>query len=245
MPLSCQLVSRIELTVLPRHRRLFLPHMPLHIVQRGHDRQPVFVELRDYEYYLSNLVEMKSELSIRVFAYCLMTNHVHLLIAPDEKTENVSRLLRVLAGRQTRHVNRLEKRTGTLWEGRFKASLVDSDAYLLACYRYIDLNPVRAMIVDEAGDYQWSSYRQHTGHSGSLWLDRSDVFEALGETDVSRSEAYRLFVSADIDETELAVIRNAVKRNQITGTQQFQTMIALRTGRRVSTAGPGRPKSKK
>ncbi|MCH8867952.1 MAG: transposase [Proteobacteria bacterium] len=118
---------------MPRYRRLFLPHFPLHIVQRGHDRQPVFVERVDYEYYLSNLKEMKNKLSISVYAYCLMTNHVHLLIMPDQNTDNVSQLLRVLAGRQTRYVNKLEKRTGTLWEGRFKSSLVDSHSYLLAC----------------------------------------------------------------------------------------------------------------
>ena len=131
--LRLRMFGLIGLTIMPRYRRLFLPHFPLHIVQRGHDRQPVFVERVDYEYYLSNLKEMKNKLSISVYAYCLMTNHVHLLIMPDQNTDNVSQLLRVLAGRQTRYVNKLEKRTGTLWEGRFKSSLVDSHSYLLAC----------------------------------------------------------------------------------------------------------------
>lgn len=230
---------------MPRYHRLFLPDMPLHIVQRGHDRQPVFIDRADYQYYLSNLREVTSELSIRVYAYCLMTNHVHVLIAPDDTTENVSRLIRVLAGRQTRYVNKLEKRTGTLWDGRFKASLVESDEYLLTCYRYIDLNPVRAGMVAAAGDYEWSSYRQHVAAVGDSWLDLSDAFLALGSTATSRSVAYADLVSAGISCTDLSLIRTAVKRNQITGTTRFQAKIAERIGRRISSLGPGRPRVNK
>ena len=230
---------------MPRYPRLFLPHMPLHIVQRGHDRQPVFVERKDYEYYLANLKEMKNELEIRIYAYCLMTNHVHLLIAPQEKTESVSQLLRVLAGRQTRYVNKLEKRTGTLWEGRFKASLIESETYLLACYRYVDLNPVRATMVAVPDDYEWSSYRHHITPSKNHWLDQSDAYQALGTSESERSISYRKFVSMGIGKTELATIRTAVKRNQVTGTARFAENLARRTGRRISTQGQGRPKTRK
>lgn len=227
---------------MPRYHRLFLPYMPLHIVQRGHDRQPVFVERTDYEYYLANLREMKKELSIRVYAYCLMTNHVHLLIEPGETTETVSQLLRVLAGRQTRRINTLEKRTGTLWEGRFKASLVDSEAYLLACYRYIDLNPVRAAMTGAPDDYEWSSFRHHAVPSKNNWLDPSDAYQALGATDMARSLSYRAFVSEGIADRELATIRTAVRRNQVTGTTRFKEKLAERTGRRISSRGRGRPR---
>jgi len=226
----------------PRYRRLFLPNTPLHIVQRGHDRQPVFVARTDYEYYLANLREIKSELSIRVYAYCLMTNHVHLLIEPGENTETVSQMLRVLAGRQTRHVNKLENRTGTLWEGRFKASLVDSEAYLLACYRYIDLNPVRAALTATPDDYEWSSYRYRLFPSANNWLDESDSYKALGATDAARLLSYRVFVSEGMEESELATIRSAVKRNQVTGTPRFKERLAERTGRRIPSRGRGRPK---
>ena len=231
--------------IMPRYHRLFLPHFPLHVVQRGHDRQPIFVERADYEYYLSNLMEMKNKLSISVYAYCLMTNHVHLLIVPGETTQNVSQLLRVLAGRQTRYVNKRKKRTGTLWDGRFKASLVDSESYLLACCRYIDLNPVRARIVELAEDYEWSSYRQHVALTDENWLDQSTAFQALGATDSARSVRYRALVSERIGNAELSIIRTASKRNQITGSEHFRREIMERTGRHVSSRGPGRPKNKK
>jgi putative transposase len=144
-----------------RNPRLFLPHTPLHIVQRGHDRNAVFVEQPDYAYYLENLRQAKADLNVKVFGYCLMTNHVHLLLAPDDEVDGVSRLMKIVAARQTRYVNKLEKRSGTLWEGRFKASLIDSDAYLLACYRYVDLNPVRGRLVDSPLEYRWSSCSDH------------------------------------------------------------------------------------
>ena len=144
---------------MPRYPRLFLPDIPLHVVQRGHNKKPVFGEPADYRYYLDNLIEKKNELGIRVFGYCLMTNHVHLIVMPGKQVENISRLMRVLAARQTRRVNKRESRSGTLWEGRFKASLVDSDAYLLACYRYVDLNPVRAGIAETPEGSEFTSLR--------------------------------------------------------------------------------------
>jgi putative transposase len=197
---------------MPRYQRLFLPHMPLHIVQRGHDRQPVFVERADYQYYLDNLRDMAPELSIRVHAYCLMTNRAHLLVAPTDATENVSKLMRVLAGRQTRYVNKLEKRTGTLWEGRFKASLVESERYLLSCYRYIDLNPVRAGIVANPRDYEWSSYRQHAVVCNENWLDTSDAFLALGMKTSTRSAAY----TASDKQINLARYSFSIESNLVT-----------------------------
>ena len=111
---------------MPRHPRLFVAGVPVHIVQRGHDRQPVFVENEDFCFYLTNLVEAKMELSIRLLAYCLMTNHVHLVVVPGERARDVSNLMRIVAARQTRRVNKLENRSGTLWEGRYKASLIMS-----------------------------------------------------------------------------------------------------------------------
>lgn len=230
---------------MPRYRRLFLPQYPLHIVQRGHDQQPVFAERADYEYYLTNLVEMKNELSISIYAYCLMTNHVHLLILPDKKAKNVSQFIRIVAARQTRYVNKLENRTGTLWDGRFKASLVDSDSYLLTCYRYIDLNPVRAGLVMSAVDYEWSSYRQHIARTNDIWLDHSDAFMALGVNNLARSTNYQSLVSEGSMSSELSMIRTALTRNQVTGNEKFRAKLAKQIGRRVFSRGPGRPKKNK
>jgi putative transposase len=230
-----------------RNPRLFLPHMPLHIVQRGHDRNAVFVQQADYAYYLENLKQVSSDLLIKVFGYCLMTNHVHLLLAPGDDANSISRLMKILAARQTRYVNKLEKRSGTLWEGRFKASLIDSDSYLLACYRYVDLNPVRAKIVNAPLEYRWSSFGDHVGSAPTGWLDDVPSFLALGRTVSDRRAAYLNFVEQLVPESELQLIRSAIQRNQIAGSEKFQRQIEERTGRRISTRAQGRPakKSKK
>ena len=225
-----------------RYPRLFLPDMPLHIVQRGHDRQPVFVQLQDFEFYISNLIEMKNELQIHVYSFCLMTNHIHLIVAPGDDVSSVSKLMCTLSARQTRYVNRLEKRTGTVWNGRFKASLIDTDAYLLACCRYVELNPVRAGIVVAPEEYRWSSYRFRAAMEDSQFLDDHSVFCVLGNSRSNRGIKYQEFVATGIPEAELRLIRQALQRNQLTGTEHFQRAIADRIGRRISTRGPGRPR---
>jgi len=226
---------------MPRLPRLFLPEVPLHIVHRGHDRQPVFIRPRDYQYYLDNVAEAKEDLSVQLYAYCLMTNHVHLIVAPDYDATNISKFMRILAARQTRYVNKLENRTGTLWEGRFKASLIDSEAYLLACVRYVDLNPVRAAIVASPHEYRWSSFRSHATMECTDLVDDHPVFRALGTNSDTRGKAYREFVSLGIVDEEIDLIRKAIQRNQLTGNQQFQETIAYRTGRRIPARGRGRP----
>lgn len=228
---------------MPRYPRVFIPNVPLHIVQRGHDRQPVFLQSSDYTYFLSNLQEKRCELAIRVHAYCLMTNHVHLVITPANNDDSVSKLMRVLAARQTRYINRRLKRTGTLWEGRFKASPIDTDNYLLACYRYVELNPVRAGLVENPADYHWSSFRFNASLVEGSWLDRSATYQALGQSDADRVIAYRALIRSGQSDVELALIRTAVKRNQLTGSSKFQREIVSRSGRLVPARGPGRPVS--
>jgi putative transposase len=224
-----------------RSPRLFLPNMPLHIVERGHDRQPVFAQQNDFEYYVANLADAKSKHDIRLYGYCLMTNHVHLLIAPGDDVTGVSGFMRMLAGRQTRHINKRENRTGTLWEGRFKASLIDTDTYLLACHRYIDLNPVRAGMVSMPEEYRWSSFRCHAGIEKNKLLDTSDIYKALGEERVTRGSAYQRYVASGINDEESSTIRTALRRNQVTGNQAFKEAIERRTGRHLSSRGRGRP----
>jgi putative transposase len=167
--------------------RVVLPHYPHHIVQRGHDRQVTFAEPRDYERYLDTLGEFKEKHGVAVYAFCLMTNHVHLLLAPREPT-GIGKLMKRLAGRQTRHHNRLEGRSGTLWEGLYKSSLLQCDDYLLACCRYIELNPVRARMVAEPQDYAWSSCRYRLGRTPPIGSTTIQCFAApgRGHTRVSR-----------------------------------------------------------
>jgi putative transposase len=226
---------------MPRYARLFLPGIPLHIVQRGHDRNAIFVARDDYRYYLDNIVEARNRFDVEVHSFCLMTNHVHLLVSPGPEAHLVSAFMRMLAARQTRYVNKQEHRTGTLWEGRFKASLVDSSSYLLACHRYIELNPVRAGMVGHPAEYAWSSYRHHAGIEHTKWLDEHEELRALGPDSRARQKAYAALVEEGISEEEYGVIRTAWRRNQVTGPDRFREELERRSGRRLSTAGPGRP----
>lgn len=139
---------------MPRTARIILPNFPHHVIQWGHNRQGVFADDNDYQYYLNNLWEGKEKLGCRVYAYCLMTNHVHLVVDPGRKPARLSLLMKHVAGRPTRYVNALEHRTGTLWEGRFKSSPIQRDAYLFACCCYIELNPVRVGLV--ATPQEWA-----------------------------------------------------------------------------------------
>ena len=226
---------------MPRFHRLFLTGYPLHVVQRGHDRKPVFDGDADYRYYLDNLREQKGLLDIKIYAFCLMTNHVHIVLQPDSEPGSVSKLMRVLAARQTRRINKARKRSGTLWEGRFKASLIDTDSYLLACCRYVDLNPIRARLVDAPECYQWSSFRSRTGLQPISWLDFDTAYQSLGNSPKSRASRYSRFVAEGIGESEMDLIRQAVRRNQLTGSKHFVDAIVEKTHRRISTRGQGRP----
>ena len=213
-------------------------------MQRGHDRKPVFARPKDYRYYLENLSDVADDLAVSVLGYCLMTNHVHLILLPRHQAGSISKLMRVLAARQTRYVNKLENRSGTLWEGRFKSSLIDSDNYLLACCRYVDLNPVRAAVVSAPDQYQWSGYRGRAGLAPDAVLSHHSVFEVLGASESHRAIAYRRFVERGPGDDELSLIRQAVQRNQLTGGAKFKAEIEHRERRRISTKPRGRPSSK-
>lgn len=226
---------------MPRIGRIVLPNYPHHIVQRGHNRQVVFAAAEDYQRYLDDLRELKDAFGVKVYAFCLMTNHVHLLLAPGESVAGMGQLMKSLAARMTRYRNREERRTGTLWEGRYKSSLVQTETYLLACSRYIELNPVRARMVAEAGDYPWSSYRLRMQPADS-WLDSNPCFEALGQTDEQRRRRWQAFVSQAVAPEQLETIRSALQRGQLTGSERFVREIEQITGLRVETRGRGRPK---
>jgi putative transposase len=224
----------------PRIGRAILQYYPHHVVQRGHNRQVVFAEARDNERYLETLAQFKDVYGVKVYAFCLMTNHVHLLVAPEE-IAGLGQLMKRLAGRQTRYHNRLEGRTGTLWESRYKSSPVDTDDYLLACTRYIELNPVRARMVATPEDYRWSSCRYHRGRNGWDWLDPDPCYLALGNDDAQRQERYRQFLRATIPEGEWNLIRDAVQRGQLTGTGRFVDKVEEVLGRRIEKRTRGRP----
>lgn len=226
---------------MPRVGRVVLPNYPHHIVQRGHNRQVVFAQEGDFGMYLENLRDMKVECGIRVYAYCLMTNHIHLLVQPGEAIAELGRFMKALSARMTRYFNRLERRTGTLWESRYKSSPVQTDQYLLACCRYIELNPVRAGMVDQAGGYRWSSYAARMGGEGADWLDLDPKYLDLGENDESRRKKYQAFLDEGTSGGEMALIHEAVKRGQLTGNARFTEQVEQIIGRRIEARGPGRP----
>lgn len=227
---------------MPRKGRILLENTPHHIVQRGHNRQAVFIEDADYHYYLNTLREWKDELAIKIYGYCLMTNHVHLIVDPGNDINSMSQLMKRLAGRQTRYVNRLEARSGSLWEGRYKSSPIETERYLLACCRYVDLNPVRAGMVRQPGDYLWSSYRQKAGLEEAGWLDEDPAYQGLSSHSGTRRRLYSEYVAGDVPSGEENFIRETLNRGQLTGGSRFIEEVEQRLGLRVEHRGQGRPR---
>ena len=230
---------------MPRTSRVVLPGYPHHIVQRGHNRQVVFANDEDYLYYLGNLKEWKKELGCKIYAFCLMTNHIHLIVDPGGNVKNLALLMKRISGRQTRHVNKLEGRRGTLWEGRYRSSPINRDEYLLVCCRYVELNPVRAGIVEVPEEYKWSSYRYKVGKEKLNWLDLDPCYKRLGETGKECEERYRDWVKGSIPVGEWELIRKAVQRGQLTGSNRFAEEVSEKIGRRIGFRGQGRPKKNK
>jgi putative transposase len=230
---------------MPRPLRILLPHTPHHVVQRGHNRQSIFISDDDYNYYRENLIHFKKEFGCRIYAYCLMSNHIHLVVDPGDTPESLSKLMKRVAGRQTRYVNKLEGRSGSLWEGRFKSSIISTAEYLPACCRYIDLNPIRAGIMTSPGKYQWSSYGCKGEEKKDLVVDFDESYLALGEDKSERQDAYEHYVRDTIPEGEIKLIRDALQRGQLTGGERFRQEISQRLELRFSDKGPGRPKKRK
>jgi putative transposase len=207
-----------------------------------HNRQVVFAGDDDYAFYLDSLQTWKTQFGVKVYAFCLMTNHVHLLLEPGETPGALAHLMKRVAARQTRYVNRLEGRRGTLWEGRYKSSPVESGRYLLACCRYIELNPVRARMVARPEDYPWSSFQDKVGLRHTAWLDVDPCYQGLGGTSKERAHRYQAFVMDAGSEAERTLIRQAVQRGQLTGSARFLDEVAAKIVKRIAARGPGRPK---
>jgi putative transposase len=170
-----------------------------------------------------------------------MTNHVHLLLTPTREG-GLSRMMQLLNRRFVRAMNHLYGRTGTLWEGRYRSSLIDTEAYLLTCYRYIELNPVRAGMVDDPNDYPWSSYRYHaSGKANELIVDH-ECYLALGPDEKSRSTAYRALFRTELDQQGLEAVRSALNKGIALGNDHFKDEVEKRLGQRVRPAKMGRPK---
>jgi putative transposase len=173
-----------------------------------------------------------------------MTNHVHLLLAPGDSIAGLGQLMKALAARATRYRNRLEARSGTLWESRYKSSVVQTDTYLIACSRYIELNPVRARMVADPSEYCWSSFNSRvTVGQSTEWLDTDPCYLALGITAQQRSERYKAFVRGSVSQAELSLIREGLQRGQLTGSSRFVDEVERIAGLRIERRGQGRPRA--
>lgn len=221
--------------------RVTLAGVPVHIVQRGVDRQACFFTDADRVFYLDELAELAVACGCAIHAYVLMTNHVHLLLTP-RGDDAPSRMMQRLGQRYVKAVNRAYGRTGTLWEGRFRSTVATDEAYVLACYRYIELNPVRAGMVAEPSAYPWSSHRINATGAPAGMLVAHDRFVALGTDGAARARAYRELFEVAVDEAELAEIRAATNGNYALGSARFRALIEAMLGRPVTPRPPGRPR---
>ncbi|HMW72469.1 MAG TPA: transposase, partial [Cellvibrionaceae bacterium] len=209
-------------------------------MQRGHNREACFFGDDDYHAYRHWLGEALHKTGCRLHAYALMTNHVHLLLTPPE-TEAVSQLVISLGRRYVQYVNRTYRRTGTLWDSRYKSSLVEAEAYLLLCQRYIELNPVRAAMVDDPAHYRWSSYRANGLGQADPLLTAHPVYEALERDEAARLAAYRALFRTELDTAAIADIRLALNQGQPLGGTRFIEQIERATGQRREARPRGRP----
>lgn len=226
---------------MPRPPRYELVGIPQHVIQRGNNRQATFFADEDYRAYLGWLGEAAERHGCAIHAYVLMTNHVHLLLTP-QVAGAIGKVMQSLGRRYVQYINASYRRSGTLWEGRYKASLIDSERYLLTCYRYIELNPVRAGMVEEPGQYRWSSYRWHgQGQVDPLIADHGEYW-ALGRDGNARQVAYRELFRDALDPKAVDDIRAALNQCRLCGSERFTNEIEAALQRRVRPGKAGRPR---
>jgi len=220
--------------------RLTVPGYPHHIIQRGNNRQPIFASPADYDFLLGLLADNAKKFSVAVHAYVLMDNHFHLLATPDT-ADSLPQMMQAVGRRYVRYFNDRQGRSGTLWEGRYKSTLVQTERYLLACMAYIDLNPVRAGMVADPRDYPWSSYGPAVGLRSDKLVTPHPLWWALGNTPFAREVAYANLVQAGITAEQQARLTDSALRGWALGDAEFVADLQKRTARRVAKSSPGRP----
>lgn len=221
---------------------LHYPGAVLHIVQRGNNRAPVFTCAQDRRFYLDCLRDAARTHDVAIHAYVLMTNHVHLLASPRH-AQALPRMMQTVGRRYVGRFNFLHRRTGTLWEGRYKAAIVETEAYLFACLRYIELNPVRARMVAAPDRYPWSSHRGNAFGDDDPVLTQHPSFLALGRNRDERCDAYRRSFGEPLAEGIVRTIRDATQFEWALGGPSFRENVEARTGRRAGRLPMGRPRT--
>ncbi len=223
-----------------RMSRLAIAGYPHHLIQRGNNRVPIFKDPEDYQRYRALLGEAAARCEVAIHPYVLMGNHVHLLATPAS-AGGLSRMMQTLGRNYVGWFNRKHARSGTLWEGRFRSSLIESDGYLLACMRYIELNPVRAGLCGEAAAYPWSSARHHLGQGNDPLVTDHPLYWSLGNTPFEREAAYRDLLAQGADPQETRRITEACVRSWALGSSEFLERLSPGSGRRLRPKRRGRP----
>lgn len=223
--------------------RLTIPGYPHHIIQRGNNRQAIFTGTGDYETLLAMMEEHSRKSAVAIHAYVLMSNHFHLLATPAS-AQAIPQMMQAVGRRYVRYFNQSQRRTGTLWEGRYKSTLIQAERYLLACMVYIDLNPVRAGMVADPADYPWSSHVHYIGHRNNHLISPHPLVWELGNTPFARDAAYAELVQTGISRDQQRVLTDSALRGWALGEVDYVADLQKRTERRVSKIRAGRPVGK-
>ena len=227
---------------MPRKPRFTAVGIPQHVIQRGNNREPCFFADQDYRRYLDDLGDALDKNDCVLHAYVLMTNHVHLLITPYS-THGMAHTMQDLGRKYVTYVNRSYRRSGTLWEGRYKASLVDSEAYILTCMRYIELNPVRAGMVEHPGGYKWSSYQANAHNKPDSIITPHPLYLDLDAEPQARQHAYRELFRHHLDPDTLHTIRESLNQELVLGSEAFKDKIEQTLKRQTRRGQDGRPRT--
>lgn len=223
--------------------RLVVPAQPHHIIQRGHDKQTIFRDTADHVAFLDWLKEGARRFKVAIHAYVLMPDHVHVLATPAD-SEGLARMMQWVGRYYVPYFNQKYQRSGTLWQGRYKATVVEPGSYLLRCSHYIESNPVRNGLVMSPGDYPWSSYLHHVGAKPDPLITDHPVYWALGNTPFDREIAYKLAAEQSLSRAEIDAISQATLKGWALGAEAFKAALEKQGSRRLSPAKRGRPARK-
>ena len=226
---------------MPRKPRFVLPGVPQHVIQRGHNREACFYAEDDYMRYLETLHQCATHNQVAIHAYVLMTNHIHVLATPAHSNA-IAHMMQDTGRKYVRYSNTRYKRTGSRWEGHYKASVIDSEQYLLTCMRYIEMNPARASMVAHPGDYRWTSYHANAGFKPDPRLTCHPVYKRLGKDIEQQQHAYRELFSQSIEQKQLHEIREALNQELVLGRDDFKDKIEQVTKRQTRPGLRGRPR---
>ena len=224
--------------------RLTLAGYPHHIILRGNNRQAIFMDSADFQRTLALLQVNAQEQQVQIHAYVLMSNHLHLLLTPLQN-DSLPKMMQAVGRSYVLYFNKRHRRSGTLWEGRYRSALIQTERYFLACMAYIDLNPVRAGMVAQAADYLWSSHGHYIGRQNEAWLSPHPLYWEMGNTPFAREAAYSAMVQSGIDQKQQQALTSSALSGWALGEDVFVEGLQKQTPRRVNAAKAGRPFGKK